>query len=195
MNWKRIAAAIFLAAVLFFVARALLNGSGHAYSFAVGSAQGAPMPLSISSTSFPDGGEIPKKFTCDAEDVSPQLSWTQAPINTKSFALIADDPDAPVGTWTHWVLFDLPESFNALAEGVPKTGDLPVGGRQGMNDFRKTGYGGPCPPPGKAHRYFFRLFALDSMLGLKSGTTRQEVEKAMKGHVLAQAEWMGKYHR
>lgn len=153
------------------------------------------MALAISTTSFPNGGDIPKKFTCDGADVSPELSWTGAPAATQAFALIADDPDAPVGTWTHWVLYDLPATTASLAEGVSKVDELGSGGRQGRNDFRKIGYGGPCPPPGKPHRYFFKLYALDAKLNLKPGATKQEVEQAMQGHSLAQAELMGKYRR
>ncbi len=153
------------------------------------------MAFAISSTSFPSGGDIPRKFTCDGADVSPELSWSDAPAGTKSFALIADDPDAPVGTWTHWVLYNLPPATSSLAEGVSKVDELPSGGRQGRNDFRKIGYGGPCPPPGKPHRYFFKLYALDKMLSLKPGASKQEVESAMEGHTLGKAEWMGKYRR
>jgi len=153
------------------------------------------MAFAISSTSFSTGGDIPKKFTCDSADVSPELSWTGAPAGVRSFALIADDPDAPVGTWTHWVFFDLPPQTTELPEGVPKVDEPPSGGRQGRNDFRKIGYGGPCPPPGKPHRYFFKLYALDQMLNLKSGSSKKEVEQAMQGHILGKAELMGKYGR
>jgi Raf kinase inhibitor-like YbhB/YbcL family protein len=157
---------------------------------------GAPaMALAISSSSFPAEGNIPSKYTCDGGDVSPALSWTGAPAGTQSFALIADDPDAPAGTWTHWVLFDLPASTTGLPEGVSQSDELPGGGRQGQNDFRKTGYGGPCPPPGKPHRYFFKLYALDQKLNLKPGSSKQELEQAMHGHILGKAELMGKYRR
>ena len=157
--------------------------------------QGAPMAFAISSPSFQDGKDIPKKFTCDGDDVSPALSWMDPPQGVKSFTLIADDPDAPRGTWTHWVLFDLPPSTSSLAEGVPKVGELANGGRQGFNDFPKIGYGGPCPPPGKPHRYFFKLYALDNKLNLKAGASKQEVEQAMQNHILGKAEVMGKYGR
>jgi Raf kinase inhibitor-like YbhB/YbcL family protein len=153
------------------------------------------MAFAISSTSFPSGGDIPKKFTCDSADVSPELSWTGAPAGVRSFALIADDPDAPVGTWTHWVLFDLPPQTTGLPEGVPKVDEVPDGGRQGRNDFRKIGYGGPCPPPGKPHRYFFKLYALDQMLNLKPGSSKKEVEQAMQGHIVGKAELMANYGR
>jgi Raf kinase inhibitor-like YbhB/YbcL family protein len=153
------------------------------------------MSFSISSASFQNGKDIPKKFTCDGEDVSPALSWTDAPSGSNSFALIADDPDAPRGTWTHWVLFDLPSTTTSLPEAVPKIGDVTAGGRQGVNDFSRIGYGGPCPPPGKPHRYFFKLYALDSKLNLKAGVSKQEVEQAMQDHILIKAELMGKYGR
>lgn len=153
------------------------------------------MAFALSSPSFAHGGDIPAKFTCDGADVSPELAWEGAPSGTQSFALIADDPDAPVGTWTHWVLFDLPAASASLPEGVSKIDELPTGGRQGRNDFRKIGYGGPCPPPGKPHRYFFKIYALDGLLHLKPGCTKQEVEAAMQNHLLGKAEWMGHYKR
>jgi Raf kinase inhibitor-like YbhB/YbcL family protein len=153
------------------------------------------MALEISSRSFASGGNIPQRFTCDGEDVSPELHWGEPPAETKSFALIADDPDAPVGTWVHWVLFNLPAATRSLSEGVPKQDALKNGGLHGRNDFRKIGYGGPCPPPGKPHRYFFKLYALDTALNLKAGATKVDVERAMKGHILAQGEWMGRYGR
>ena len=153
------------------------------------------MTISISSNAFQNGGDIPRKFTCDGADVSPDLSWTNPPDGTQSFALIADDPDAPVGTWTHWVLFDLPAGTRQLNENVSKVDELPGGGRQGRNDFKRIGYGGPCPPPGKPHRYFFKLYAVDRKLDLKAGASKQEVEQALQGHTLAKAELMGKYKR
>lgn len=153
------------------------------------------MAFTISSPSFPNGGDIAKKFTCDAADVSPQLAWTDPPAGTKSLALLADDPDAPVGNWNHWVLWNLPAETRQLAEAVSKAAQLPDGSRQGLNDFRKTGYNGPCPPPGKPHRYYFKLFALDARLDLKANSGKRELEAAMKGHILAQTEWMGRYGR
>jgi Raf kinase inhibitor-like YbhB/YbcL family protein len=151
--------------------------------------------MSLKTTAFPEGGGSPKKYTCDGADVSPNLSWQGAPAGTQSFALIADDPDAPVGTWTHWVIWDMPAQETTLPEGVPKTEVLSNGARQGRNDFRRIGYGGPCPPAGKPHRYFFRLYALDVKLDLKAGANRSELERAAKGHILAQVELMGKYGR
>jgi len=153
------------------------------------------MVFSISSSSFQNGSDIPKKFTCDGADVSPELSWTQPPAGTQSFALIADDPDAPSGTWTHWILFNLPATTSTLAEGVNKIDELPGGERQGRNDFHKIGYNGPCPPPGKPHRYFFKLYSLSSKLNLKPGASKQEVEQAIQGLTLGTAELVGKYRR
>lgn len=153
------------------------------------------MAFAISSASFPRDSDIPRKFTCDGADVSPELTWIDPPSGTQSFTLIADDPDAPAGTWTHWVLFDLPATTTSLPEGVSKVDELPGGERQGRNDFHKIGYNGPCPPPGKPHRYFFKIYALKEKLGLKPGATRREVEQAMGSLVLGQAEWMGKYRR
>lgn len=151
--------------------------------------------FTISSSSFSSGGEIPKKFSCDDADVSPELIWVGAPAGMGSFALIADDPDAPAGTWTHWVLFDLPAQTTELPEGVAKVDEVPTGGRQGRNDFGKIGYSGPCPPPGKPHRYFFKVYALDRMLNLRPGVSKKEVEQAMQGHILGKAELTGKYRR
>ena len=153
------------------------------------------MSFKVSTTAFQPGGDIPTKYTCTGPDVSPALSWNDPPAGTQSFALIADDPDAPVGTWVHWVAYDLSASARQLPEGVPKTAAIPGGGVQGLNDFGKTGYGGPCPPPGKPHRYYFKLYALDSKLNLKPGATKKAVEQAMQGHILAQAEVMGRFKR
>jgi Raf kinase inhibitor-like YbhB/YbcL family protein len=158
--------------------------------------QEAPiMSLQLTTSAFPSQGTIPKKFTCDGPDVSPPLGWSGAPPGTQSFALIVDDPDAPVGTWVHWVVYDLPANTKELPEGAPKQEQLSNGARQGRNDFRKIGYGGPCPPPGKPHRYFFKLYALDKKLDLKAGASKAEAESAMKGHILAQAELIGRYGR
>ena len=153
------------------------------------------MTFTLSSRSFASNADIPRKFTCDGADVSPELSWADPPPEAVAFALIADDPDAPVGTWTHWVLFDLPPETRSLAEDLPKEEQLSNGARQGRNDFRKIGYNGPCPPPGKPHRYYFKLYALSSRLNLKAGSSKQQVEQAMKSHILGQAEWMGRYGR
>jgi len=153
------------------------------------------MSFALETKAFPQGGEIPRKYTCSGEDVSPALSWSGAPQGARSLALIVDDPDAPSGAFTHWIVYDLPAGARQLPENVPYTSDPSGGGHQGRNDFRRVGYGGPCPPPGKPHRYFFKLYALDSTLNLPAGASRQEVERAMHGHVLAQAELMGKFAR
>ena len=153
------------------------------------------MAFAIRSSDFANGANIPRAFTCDGEDRSPGLEWSGEPSGTKSFALIADDPDAPVGTWVHWVTYNIPASAHSLAGGTEKKEQLADGSRQGRNDFRKTGYNGPCPPPGKTHRYFFKLYALGSELKLGTGATKADLERAMSGHILAQAEWMGRYQR
>lgn len=153
------------------------------------------MALQLKSPDFSSGGTIPKQFTCDGTGISPTLEWNDPPGGTQSFALIADDPDAPMGTWVHWVLFDLPANARTLAQNVPKKEQLSDGSRQGRNDFGKIGYGGPCPPRGKPHRYFFKLYALDAKLNLTPGATKEEVEHAMQGHILAQGEWVGRYAR
>jgi len=158
-------------------------------------AKGGGMALHITSPEFSEGEAIPKKFTCDAQDVSPQLKWNEPPAKTQSFALVMDDPDAPAGTWVHWVLYDLAADTGELPEGVAKQEQLASGTRQGRNDFGKIGYGGPCPPPGKPHRYFFKLYALDTRLNLKSGATKADLERAMKSHIVAQAELIGRYGR
>lgn len=151
------------------------------------------MALQLTSTAFRDGEPIPKKYTCDGQDVSPELAWSGAPEGTKSFALIADDPDAPSGVWVHWVIYDLRAATHGLPEGMPKDRELRDGARQGKNDFGKIGYGGPCPPRGPAHRYFFKLYALREKTGLKSGASKNELERAMKSKVLGQATLTGKF--
>ena len=153
------------------------------------------MAFQLSSTAFQPEGNIPKKFTCDGPDVSPALRWSEPPAGTQSLALIMDDPDAPVGTWVHWVLFNLPADAGQLAENIAKERELPNGTRQGTNDFKKIGYGGPCPPPGPAHRYFFKLYALDTKLDLRPGATKADLERAMRGHIRGQAELLGRYQR
>ena len=153
------------------------------------------MAMVITSTAFTDGAAIPKKYTCDGQDASPPLAWTGVPAAAKSLALICDDPDAPMGTWVHWVLWGMAPSTPALPEGMPKDAELPGGMKQGLNSWPKTGYGGPCPPPGKPHRYFFKLYALNSDLNLPERSNKSALEEAMKGHVLAQAQIMGTYGR
>ena len=151
--------------------------------------------MQLTSTAFSEGQPIPEKYTCDAKNVSPPLKWSGAPGAAKSLVLIADDPDAPVGTWVHWVLYDIPTTVSALPEDLPKGQYTPEGAKQGLNDFKHLGYGGPCPPPGKPHRYFFKLYALDALLDLKPGSKKQDVERAMARHVLAEGQLMGTYKR
>jgi len=152
------------------------------------------MEINIKSAAFVPGGKIPWKYTCDGMDISPPLTWTSGPEGTKAFALICDDPDAPMGTWVHWVLFNLPANITELRENVPPERELEGGAKQGMNDFRKIGYGGPCPPGG-THRYFFKLYALDVEINLEAGATKEELLNAMEGHILAEAQLMGRYER
>lgn len=156
---------------------------------------GVAMSIHLTSTAFADEQSIPVKYTCDGDDVSPPLAWTNAPVGTKSFSLIVDDPDAPSGTWVHWVVYDLPTDVRSLPENLAKSQYIPGNAKQGLNDFKRLGYGGPCPPPGKAHRYFFKLYALDTMLDLKPGLTKANVLKAMAGHVLAEGQLQGTYQR
>ena len=150
--------------------------------------------LNLASTAFGQGEPIPINFSCDGSDISPPLQWDAPPAGTQSFALIVDDPDAPVGTWVHWVLYDLPAESRDLPEAVPPDAELPAGGLHGQNSWKRLGYGGPCPPSG-THRYFFKLYTLDIALGLESGAAAEQVRKAMGGHVLAEGELMGTYSR
>ncbi len=156
------------------------------------------MTLKISSANFDDGGGIPGIHTCDGDDTSPALSWSGIPEGTQSLVLISDDPDAPDPkapkmVWVHWVLYDIPGSTSGLPEGVAQV-DLPAGTREGLNDWKRTGYGGPCPPIGR-HRYFFKLYALDTMLGDLGKPIKKKLEAAMTGHILAEAQLMGTYER
>jgi Raf kinase inhibitor-like YbhB/YbcL family protein len=151
--------------------------------------------MKILSTTFGHGQPIPKDCTCDGENRSPHLAWSEIPVHTRSFALVCDDPDAPRGTWVHWVLFNLQADAVELAPGVPRTPELPSGARQGLNDFGNIGYDGPCPPPGTPHRYFFRLYALDSTLNLAPGVERSDLDTAMADHVLADTALMGTFQR
>jgi len=158
--------------------------------------EGTPtMAFQITSTAFTEGAPIPVRHTCDDKDLSPALAWAGAPQGTKSFALICDDPDAPIGTWVHWVVFNIPADSAGLPEGVPAVEKLPNGTIQGKNGWHKIGYGGPCPPPGKPHRYFFKLYALDTLLALDSSADKKAVLNAVKGHALGEAQWMGTYAR
>jgi len=153
------------------------------------------MALQVTSSAFNEGSPIPRQYTCDGEDLSPPLAWKGVPANTHSLVLIADDPDAPVGTWVHWVLYDIPGSLSNLPQGISKTPTVPGFGTQGTNTSRKGYYNGPCPPRGIPHRYFFKLYALDTSLNLKPGANAADVEKAMRGHILAQGQLMGTYGR
>src|SRR5215471_15237625 len=154
-----------------------------------------PMTINVRSDSFADGQPIPQKYTCDGEDISPPVRWDSAPDGTKSFALICDDPDAPSGTWVHWVIYDLPATIKELPEAIQANEEVLSGARQGTNDFRRLGYGGPCPPKGNAHRYYFKLYALDIVINLKAGATKSDVENAMKGHIVGEGKIMGSYQR
>jgi Raf kinase inhibitor-like YbhB/YbcL family protein len=152
------------------------------------------MAIKVVSSAFQEGGMIPADYTCDGKDISPPLSWSGVPEQAVTLALICDDPDAPLGTWVHWVLYNLPASVRELPAGVPPDERLANGAVQGRNDFRRLGYGGPCPPGG-THRYYFKLYALDKALDLKPGATKKELLKAMEGHILAEGQLMGRYKR
>ncbi len=151
--------------------------------------------FSLAANAFSEGASVPTEYTCNGQDISPLLTWTEPPTGTRSFALIADDPDAPAGTWVHWVVYNLPASARRLPQAIPKSPELEGGGSQGANDFGKTGYNGPCPPPGKPHRYYFNLYALDAKVALPPGASKSALETAMKGHILAQARIMSHYGR
>jgi Raf kinase inhibitor-like YbhB/YbcL family protein len=157
-------------------------------------AQTQTVRIKVSSPAFQDGGMIPSQYTCDGDDVSPPLRWEPVPEKTRSIALIVDDPDAPSGTFVHWVLYDLAAAVNELPENIPGDRTLTNGARQGANDFRKIGYGGPCPPGG-THRYFFKVYALDTQINLPAGETKARLLKAMQGHILAEGQLLGRYKR
>jgi len=153
------------------------------------------MALSISSPAFGEGDKIPSEYTCEGQGISPQLDWDGIPEEAKSLALIVDDPDAPDGTFTHWVIFNIPPDNNGLSEALPLTPKLSDGSVQGDNDFGKIGYDGPCPPPGKPHRYLFSLYALSKQLDLVAGSSKYQVLDSIKGHILAQGQLSGIYQR
>lgn len=153
------------------------------------------MSIEVTSSAFTEGSAIPVRHTCDGEDVSPPLSWSGVPQETRGLALISDDPDAPGGTWVHWVYYAIPADANGLPEGIADTESLPDGAMQGRNDFKRTGYGGPCPPKGSPHRYLFKLYGLDAQLDFAPGATKSELLGAMDGHILAQGQLMGTYQR
>ena len=148
----------------------------------------------VTSSAFGEGDRIPSDFTCDGVNMSPPIEWSGVPANTGSLAVIVDDPDAPSGNWVHWLVYDLPPDLTQLPSGISAGEKLSIGGLQGHTDFGKTGYRGPCPPSGE-HRYFFKVYALDAMLRLKSGASKQELSQAMQGHILAGGVLMGKYAR
>lgn len=150
------------------------------------------MAITFSSSAFGYGQPVPAVYTCKGRDISPPLQWSDLPAGTKSLALIMDDPDAPMGTWVHWVIYNIPPTRNGLEEAIPAQERLADGSLQGKNSWRRIGYGGPCPPSG-THRYYFRLYALDSTLSLAPGASKEQVLAAMQGHILAQAEWMGTF--
>jgi len=151
--------------------------------------------MKIVSPAFAEGTPVPVEHTCEGSGSSPGVAWSEIPVDTRSFALVCDDPDAPRGTWVHWVLFNLPADAVELAPAVPPAPELPSGARQGINDSGSVGYGGPCPPRGRRHRYFFRLYALDCTLNLAPGVKRPDLDQAMAGHVLADATLMGTFQR
>ncbi len=151
--------------------------------------------MQITSPAFTNGQPIPDKYTGQADDISPRLEWTGAPLNTKSFALICEDPDAPMGAFTHWVIYNVPGTATVLSQNIAKTGTLPDGSKQGKNSFGNVGYNGPMPPPGSTHRYFFRLYALDMVLKPDAGADNVRLLKAMKDHIVAKGELMGTYQR
>ncbi len=155
---------------------------------------GSAQVISVRSSAFGEGDRIPSDFTCDGADMSPPIEWSGVPAQAQSLAVIAEDPDAPSGNWTHWLVYDLPPQLTRLTAGIPVGDRLPGGGSQGRTDFGKSGYGGPCPPGGE-HRYFFKVYALDMMLRLRSGASKQELLQAMQGHILAEGVLMGKYDR
>jgi Raf kinase inhibitor-like YbhB/YbcL family protein len=161
----------------------------------VPSDEGGEMSISVTSEAFEHEEEIPRRYTCDGENLSPPLSWGPLPGNTKSVALIVDDPDAPAGVFTHWVLFNMPPDVSELPEGLPGREKLENGALQGQNGFGKTGYGGPCPPKGSPHHYYFTVYALDSVVNLQAGASKKGLLDAMSGHVLGRGQLVGVYER
>ncbi|MCH8864816.1 MAG: YbhB/YbcL family Raf kinase inhibitor-like protein [Chloroflexi bacterium] len=153
------------------------------------------MELTVSSTVFREGETIPAKYTCQGEDISPSITWGEPPDGTRSLAIIVDDPDAPGGVFTHWIIFNLPADTRQLPAAVPTQPRLDSGARQGKTDFGRVGYGGPCPPPGKPHRYQFTVYALDRTLDLAAGASRSQVLEAMQGNILSRGRLTGIYER
>ncbi len=186
--------AIAIAAMMMFAVACAKQPTATTSSPSTQSTPSATPGPKLASAAFTEGQSIPRQYTCDGINISPPLEWSGLPKSAKTIAIIADDPDAPAGTWVHWVIYNLPADTMGMIENLPMTEDVKGGGLQGKNDFEKVGYGGPCPPSGR-HRYFFKLYAIDVELPLKGGATKSEVEKAMEGHVMAQAQLMGTYHR
>jgi len=182
-------------AVIFPLLLVSLAGFGNSALRSEQTVNSSPAGFRMRSAAFTEGETIPRRFTCEGANISPALRWTEPPDGTRSLALVVEDPDAPGGVWTHWVVYNLPAQARELPENLPRQDELPGGGAQGRNSFGHTGYGGPCPPPGNAHRYFFRLYALDTRLSLQPGATRQEVQAAAKEHVLGEAQLMGRFKR
>jgi len=156
---------------------------------------GGIMALELKSAAFGNNEFIPEEYTCQGEDISPPLSWSEVPEGTKSFALICDDPDAPAGTWVHWVIYNIPPGEQGFSPGVKSQETLGNGSKQGMTDFGRVGYGGPCPPPGNPHRYFFKLYALDVLLNINPGLTKKELLQKIEGHIIEETQIVGKFRR
>jgi hypothetical protein len=171
------------------------GGSGGAADTTPAQEEERPMALAVSTDAFRNEGRIPKRHTADGEDLSPALLWTGGPTGTRSFAVICDDPDAPAGTWVHWVIFNIPADSTGLSEDVPRVERLRDGSVQGRNSWGRVGHNGPSPPPGKPHRYYFKVYALDAVLALDSKAKKEDLVRAMKGHVLAEGQIMGSYGR
>jgi Raf kinase inhibitor-like YbhB/YbcL family protein len=165
------------------------TSSGLSYFYKSGETE-----MKLYSTAFENGGMIPEKYTCDEANVSPPLSWEGVPEKSKGLALICDDPDAPMGTWVHWVIYSIPPQQKGFSENIPAEKNLSTGAVQGVNDFGHLGYGGPCPPGG-THRYFFKLYALDTVIHLTPGATKAQLLKVIQGHILEETQLLGKYKR
>ncbi len=182
MRWTRMILATIVVANLSALSQTKSHASAH-------------MSFELTSPAFTSGAAIPRQYTCEGTDESPELKWGQPPQGTLAFAVVMHDPDAPVGDWVHWVAWNIPATSHGMATNFPRQEQFADGTRQGRNDFHKIGYNGPCPPPGKTHRYFFRLYAVDKSLELAAGASRFQLDSAMKGHTLAEAEYMGSYRR
>jgi Raf kinase inhibitor-like YbhB/YbcL family protein len=171
------------------------NGNGNGDTMTMDSSSVMEATMTVSSTAFKNNATIPQRFSCQGDDISPALSWSSAPQETKSFALIVEDPDAPHGTYYHWVIYNIPASERGLSENIARRDPLPNGTRQGTNSSQQLGFMGPCPPAGKAHRYYFKVYALDTEINIPGEATHDKLESAMQGHILAEGEIMGTYQR